>query len=89
MAPFRWPDDARRLDFELLRETSVWHILDIIACRSRGLMLLGRRLMALVHSDDRNLRIKPVGARPVLWNSTERVMHSRAQLEAARNREPS
>lgn len=175
MAPFRWPDDAGRLDFDLLRESPVslyfsvevlgehlgwlrehqylvhsfdcsrwasegdfhtdvgrslafpnyygrnldafndclhgidvpedggtvmaflafdtffslspdrhWHILDIIACRSRSFLLQGRRLLALVHSGDRHLGIKPVGARPVLWNSTERGRHMREQLEEAR-----
>jgi hypothetical protein len=175
MAPFRWPDDRSRLDFELLRHTSVslyssrevlaehlgwlrkhqylvhsfdcsgwvseedfhvqvglnpaflgytgrnpaafndrlcqievpevggtalaffsfdvfhrlspehaWHILDIIACWSRVRLLTGRRLLALVHSDDRNISVKPVGATPVFWNWTERGRNAREKREEAR-----
>ena len=61
-----------------------WHVLDIIACWSRSFLLTGRRLLALVHSDDPQLRVGPVGARPVLWNGAERAMHAREKLEAAR-----
>jgi hypothetical protein len=174
MAPFRWPDDSTRLDFQLLRHTSVslyferdvlgehiawlrehqylvhsfdcsnwsceddfhiefsrvlglhdyrgrnmnafndrlcrldvseaggtafaflsfnsfcckaaepsWHLLDVIALWSRYFLLTGRRLLALVHSDDRAFHIKPVGAQPVYWNSTERVRHTHEQRRKA------
>lgn len=177
MAPLRWPDDARRLDFELLRESPVtlyrsrqvlaehlawlrghgyavheidcsgwsseadfhdaasrtlgfpayygrnldafndclcgievpeeggtalaflafdvlhglsperaWHILDIVARWSRFFLLTGRRLMALVQSDDPGLRVEPVGARPVLLNGEERRRETLSRLEAARSR---
>jgi RNAse (barnase) inhibitor barstar len=177
MAPLRWPDDARRLDFELLRESPVtlyrsrevlaehvawlrghgyvvheiecsgwsseadfhdaasrtlgfpdyygrnldafndclcgievpehggtvlvflafdvlhrlsperaWHILDIVARWSRFFLLTGRRLMALIQTEDPGLRIEPVGARPVLLNGDERSREMRAGLEAARTR---
>ncbi len=175
MAPFRWPDDANRLDFELLRESPVslyfsrevlaehvawlreqrytvhafdcsgwaseddfhrvvgpalgfpkyggrnmaafkdtlcladipkdgglvlafssfhrfherfpepaWHALDIIAHWSRFFLLTGQRLLAMVHSDDRDIQIRPVGARPVLWNATERRKVVQEKREAAR-----
>ncbi len=61
-----------------------WHLLDIIACWSRFFLLTGRRLLALVHSDDRHICIKPVGARPVLWNGTESTRHLREKWEQAR-----
>jgi RNAse (barnase) inhibitor barstar len=61
--------------FDVLHRLSpdrAWHILDIIARWSRFFLLIGKRLMALVQSDDADLRIKPVGARPVILNIEER-----------------
>ena len=46
-------------------------ILDIIADNARGFLLRGRRLLALVQSDDPELDIEPVGASPVSWNPKE------------------
>lgn len=43
-----------------------WHFLDIIAINTRTHLLFGRRLLALVHSDDRDLTFSPVGASPVV-----------------------
>jgi RNAse (barnase) inhibitor barstar len=48
-----------------------WHVLDIIAIQSRSFLLTGRRLLALVHSEDREIGIKPVGAQPVNCHWTE------------------
>lgn len=70
--------------FHRLSPENAWHVLDVIACWSRFFLLTGKRLLVLVHSDDRGLLIKPVGARPVFWNSTERVRHALQRREEAR-----
>jgi RNAse (barnase) inhibitor barstar len=48
-----------------------WRILDIIADNSRIQSLFGRRLIALVQSDDPAIEFDPVGACPVMWNPKE------------------
>jgi len=48
-----------------------WHVLDIVEVNSRRFSLFGRRLIALVQSDDPSLSFDPVGARPVVWNPRE------------------
>ncbi len=48
-----------------------WRVLDIIASQARYFLLFGRRLLALVQSDDPRLHFKPVGACPVDWNGRE------------------
>ncbi len=48
-----------------------WVILDIIAQRSRRTLLHGRRLLALVQSDDPRIELRPVGATVVGWNPRE------------------
>jgi hypothetical protein len=64
-----------------------WHILDIIALWSRFFLLYGRRLIALVHSDDNALRVPPVGATPVLPNRDEQSRHAWEQIRKARGME--
>jgi hypothetical protein len=46
-------------------------LLDIFATQSRAHLLFGRRLFAMVQSDDPRLSIGPVGAAPVTWNRRE------------------
>jgi hypothetical protein len=46
-------------------------ILDSIESTSRRFLLTGRRLLALVQSDDPRLRFERVGAMPVTWNPRE------------------
>jgi RNAse (barnase) inhibitor barstar len=46
-------------------------ILDSIESTSRRFLLTGRRLIALVQSDDARLRFERVGALPVTWNPRE------------------
>ena len=46
-------------------------ILDSIESTSRRFLLTGRRLIALVQSDDPRLRFDRVGALPVTWNPRE------------------
>jgi hypothetical protein len=46
-------------------------ILDSIETTSRRFLLTGRRLIALVQSDDPRLRFERVGAMPVTWNPRE------------------
>ena len=40
-------------------------------------MLTGHRMLALVQTDDPELRFEPVGAMPVLWNDAEFLDSSR------------
>ena len=46
-------------------------ILDSIETTSRRFLLTGRRLIALVQSDDPRIRFERVGAMPVTWNPQE------------------
>ena len=46
-------------------------ILDSIETTSRRFLLTGRRLVALVQSDDPRIRFERVGAMPVTWNPHE------------------
>ena len=46
-------------------------ILDSIETTSRRFLLTGRRLLALVQSDDPRIRFERVGAMPVTWNPQE------------------
>jgi hypothetical protein len=46
-------------------------ILDSIESTSRRFLLTGRRLAALVQSDDPRIRFERVGAMPVTWNPRE------------------
>ena len=46
-----------------------WDVLDLIASASWVHGLYGRRLLGLVQSDDPDLHVAPVGARPVMWVS--------------------
>jgi RNAse (barnase) inhibitor barstar len=46
-------------------------VLDIIADNSRRFLLTGQRLLALVQSDDRDIRLPEVGASPVMVNPAE------------------
>src|ERR1044072_5062261 len=48
-----------------------YHLLDIIETNSRLHLLLGRRLLALVQSDDPTISFDSVGAHPVSWNRRE------------------
>ena len=46
-------------------------ILDSLECTSRRFLLTGRRLIALVQSDNPRIRFERVGALPVTWNQRE------------------
>jgi hypothetical protein len=46
-------------------------VLDAIESTSRHHLLFGRRLIALVQSDDPRIRFEAVGSRPVNWNPRE------------------
>lgn len=46
-------------------------ILDSVESTSRRLLLTGRRMLALVQSDDARIRFERVGAVPVTWNPRE------------------
>ena len=46
-------------------------LLDVVETTSRGFLLTGRKLLALVQSDDPRIAFERVGARPVNWNPQE------------------
>src|SRR5258705_9217266 len=48
-----------------------WAVLDIVEINSRRLLLFGRRLLALVQSDDPRISFEPIGARSAMWNRRE------------------
>lgn len=48
-----------------------WNILDIIACKSRLKQIFGETLIALMQSDDPQIRFEAVGASRVFWNQRE------------------
>jgi hypothetical protein len=54
-------------------------ILDSIETTSRRFLLTGRRLLALVQSDDPRIRFERVGAMPVTWNPREWLDSDRGQ----------
>jgi RNAse (barnase) inhibitor barstar len=56
---------------------AAWVVLDIIESNSRSLLLFGRRLLALVQSNDPSISFERVGARPVMWNQREWLNKSR------------
>lgn len=57
--------------FAAHRRRSAQLVLDIIASRSRDALLVGRRLICLVQTDDAATEFDPVGAQPVVWNDDE------------------
>ena len=63
---FRHFDAFARADRQLAQA-----VLDAIESTSRRLLLTGRRLVALVQSDDARIRFERVGAVPVNWNPRE------------------
>lgn len=72
------PDDSgmvivfRRFDvFARAQGPLAQTILDSIETTSRRFLLTGRRLIALVQSDDPRIRFERVGAMPVTWNPQE------------------
>ncbi|MFC1408827.1 barstar family protein [Streptacidiphilus sp. N1-12] len=52
-------------------------VLDIIADQARRALTVGNRVICLVHSNDPDLRLQPVGATPVRWNDAEWLDASR------------
>ncbi len=62
----------RRFDCFAEQDHDTAHfVLDVIASNSRTYALLGRRLIALVQSDDPRIEFEPVAACLVGWNSRE------------------
>jgi RNAse (barnase) inhibitor barstar len=57
-------------------------ILDSIESTSRRYLLTGRRLLALVQSDDPRIRFERVGALPVTWNPREWTEADRGMARA-------
>jgi RNAse (barnase) inhibitor barstar len=48
-----------------------WHILDIVARTTRDKLLLTRRFVTLLQSDDPRLAFEPIGAVSAMWNRKE------------------
>ena len=48
-----------------------WSVLDVLAIQARYFLLFGQRLVALIQSDDPQIRFEPVGACPISWNGRE------------------
>ena len=70
--------ELRRFDAFARRDPHAAHaILDIIAENARRLLLRGRRLLALVQSEDPRLGFEPVGAVGAVWNPREWLDSSR------------
>ncbi|MGH9870573.1 MAG: barstar family protein [Candidatus Polarisedimenticolia bacterium] len=63
--------------FAALFPREAWAILDIIAHQSRRALLHGRRLVALVQTNDPHATFDPVGAMAVGWNPREWSMKDR------------
>jgi RNAse (barnase) inhibitor barstar len=57
--------------FAALSPDAAQRALHIVAVTARRHLLFGRRLLALVQSDDPRIRFEPVGASPVMWNPRE------------------
>jgi hypothetical protein len=51
--------------------TEAHAVLDIFAGQARNAMLIGRRMICLVQTDNARLSFAPVGATPVVWNDAE------------------
>jgi Barstar (barnase inhibitor) len=69
--------------FHRLSPEPARHVLDVVARWSRFYLLTGRRLLALVQSDDPALRLEPVGASPVPLNAVEKVREARQRINDA------
>ena len=63
-------------------------VLDIIEWNSRYHLLCGNRLLALVQSDDPDIRFESVGARPPEWNRDEWFTASRRKQVPRAERHP-
>jgi RNAse (barnase) inhibitor barstar len=57
--------------FAKIESHLAWSVLDALETTSRRLLLTGRRLLTLVHSDDPRIKFERVGAMPVNWNPRE------------------
>lgn len=69
---------ARRFDVAVSRLGAfAQEFVDVFATASRRQLLFGRRLVALLQSDDPRLALAPVGACPVAWNPREWLDASR------------
>lgn len=57
--------------FESKMTEIAWKILDIIETRSRNYLLFGKRLLALVQSDNPQIKFNGLGAQHADWNRCE------------------
>ena len=57
--------------FEKLLPRTAQVLLDVLADNSWTQLLFGKRLVALVQTDQADASFAPVGAKPVLWNPEE------------------
>lgn len=59
---------------------AAWSLLDIIEENARMHLLFGRRLLALLRTDDPQLAFEPIGANAVGWNRRERLHTDRGLI---------
>ncbi|WP_348787442.1 barstar family protein [Leifsonia sp. NPDC080035] len=57
--------------FQLADAATAGAILDMVEDAGRRAALFGNRLLCLVHSDDPDIKLAPVGGRAVQWNPAE------------------
>lgn len=50
---------------------AAYALADMVADQSRSALLLGHRMLCLLHVDDSRFALPPVGAQPVVWNPAE------------------
>lgn len=68
----------RRYDaFTANAQKVAWHVLDIIDRNAWLHLLFGRRLFALVQSDNPRIEFPLIGSRPAMWNPREWLNKSR------------
>jgi len=56
-----------------------WKLLDILEYQSRDNLLLGRKLVALIQTNDNRYEADNIGARHAQWNRHERLWSSRGR----------
>jgi hypothetical protein len=52
-------------------------LMDVFAYNSRKALLVGRRMLCLLQTDDARLELEPVGSTPVTWNRREWLWKNR------------
>ena len=81
-----WVLVLRRYDHFSERNPEVaWTVLDIVQRNSHIFLLFGRRLLALIQSNDPQIHFQPIGAFPVWWNWKEWLTADRIEAHHQRS----